>query len=350
MQEDLQKNFILLSKIAKEKKYAQEYMGLLARRGDIGSIRIGKRWYTTWAWFEEFLECARKKKEVVSEVEIENPIKVEPEMITSVEKKEQQAEINVPLFFPQRESVYAMPKAENISSESSTAIKSEVETSENPFEVRESNIQIQTPKINLPPKKIKFNQFQQQVFTRRREQGVNVAAVPRMTMNQKAPKKIVQISNIQKAWEVRRETKKMELPQMISVQKKNENPLPYKEIKFRENQDVFSPAFGVSESIEKVRSTFFPKLVFATSFAIMVFLIAASGYFVFSDGIFKKGTVAGVSNERNGAFAGINFGGEYFLISAGDKMKESLSVSRVAVQAAKERSANNEQQPVISAN
>ena len=52
----------MLSKIAKEKKYAQEYLGLLARRGDIGSIRIGKRWYTTTEWFSEFLRDAEMRK------------------------------------------------------------------------------------------------------------------------------------------------------------------------------------------------------------------------------------------------------------------------------------------------
>ena len=52
--EDFRNKFVLLSKIAKEKKYAQEYLGLLARRGDLGSIRIGKRWYTTLDWFLEF--------------------------------------------------------------------------------------------------------------------------------------------------------------------------------------------------------------------------------------------------------------------------------------------------------
>lgn len=58
----MKKKFVLLSKIAKEKKYAQEYLGLLARRGDIGSIRIGKRWYTTREWFSEFLADAEAKK------------------------------------------------------------------------------------------------------------------------------------------------------------------------------------------------------------------------------------------------------------------------------------------------
>ncbi len=68
MREDYKKNFILLSQVAKEKKYAQEYLGLLARRGDLGSIRIGKRWYTTREWFEEFESDAKVRK---SETKIE---------------------------------------------------------------------------------------------------------------------------------------------------------------------------------------------------------------------------------------------------------------------------------------
>jgi hypothetical protein len=62
LMEDFKKNFVLLSKIAKEKKYAQEYLGLLARRGDLGSIRIGKRWYTKREWFSEFLAEAEERK------------------------------------------------------------------------------------------------------------------------------------------------------------------------------------------------------------------------------------------------------------------------------------------------
>lgn len=59
------KNFVLLSKVAKEKKYAQEYLGLLARRGDLGSVRLGKRWYTTKEWFEEFFSDVDKRKEEI---------------------------------------------------------------------------------------------------------------------------------------------------------------------------------------------------------------------------------------------------------------------------------------------
>ncbi len=55
-------SFILLSRAAKDKKYAQEYLSLLARRGDLGSIRIGKRWYTTNEWMEQFLQTVEEKK------------------------------------------------------------------------------------------------------------------------------------------------------------------------------------------------------------------------------------------------------------------------------------------------
>jgi hypothetical protein len=42
-----------------------------------------------------------------------------------------------------------------------------------------------------------------------------------------------------------------------------------------------------------------------------------------------------VSDERNVGFSGITSGGEHVLASAGDKMKESLSISRVMVVVAK---------------
>jgi hypothetical protein len=308
MQEDLQKNFILLSKVAKEKKYAQEYMGLLARRGDIGSIRIGKRWYTTWVWFEEFLENSQKqkKKEVVSEVQAVPvaPMKVEVEKIICPASEKEEVKVDIPFVVPEKEEIFVVQPAVNINREEKIA--------EHPAKI---TVAVKTRRFEMPVRK----------------------NIERDIREIKMQPKISQVRNFHQ------ERNNRSLPQMetkfknVFVEKKNENPLPYKEIKFRKNKDIFSPTFGVGESIEKVRSTFFPKLVFATSFAIMIFLIAASGYFVFSDGIFKKGTVAGANNERSGAFANINSGEEYFLARAGDKMKESLSVSRAAVQAAKEK-------------
>jgi len=70
MQEDFRKNFVLLSRVAREKKYAQEYLGLLARRGDIGSIRVGKRWYTTLGWFDEFLKDTEIRRAETRDAEV----------------------------------------------------------------------------------------------------------------------------------------------------------------------------------------------------------------------------------------------------------------------------------------
>ena len=277
MQEDLQKKFILLSQVAKEKKYAQEYMGLLARRGDIGSIRIGKRWYTTWAWFEEFLENSQRKPSFAKASAAVETMADKP-----ADKKEvvSEAQVVQPVMRVQREEKIV----------------------EEPAKI---TVAVKTKKDEIIPGR---------------------SAAVRM---------VGDVRGIRRIGEMRETRIQPEITQTRNIiQKKNENPLPYKEIKFRKNKDVFSPVFGVGE---KVRSTFFPKLVFATGFAIMFLLVAASGYFVFSDGIFKKGAVAGASSERNGTFSGISSEGEYFLASAGDKIKESLSVSRVAVEAAKER-------------
>ena len=81
----------------------------------------------------------------------------------------------------------------------------------------------------------------------------------------------------------------------------------------------------------------FSRFAFAMSFAVILLLVAASGYFVWSGGLLTRGQVAGASDERNVGFSGITSGGEYVLTSAGDKMKESLSVSRVMVAAAKRK-------------
>lgn len=90
MQEDFRKKFVLLSQVAKEKKYAQEYLGLLARRGDLGSIRIGKRWYTTREWFWEFeKDIAAKKAEArISEAEIK-PVGKEKIAVGKTEPKQE---------------------------------------------------------------------------------------------------------------------------------------------------------------------------------------------------------------------------------------------------------------------
>ena len=292
MQEDIQKNFILLSKVAKEKKYAQEYLGLLARRGDIGSIRIGKRWYTTWQWFSEFLENSQKKKtESVCEIKFTEPAMAEPEKI----REEKIAEA------PARIAVAVKTKRDQITIRKNIAVEkrniSMPVLSSRPFKVQTGEIRIRRT-VAEPIRKALVRNF--------------------------AP--------VKKMQPILQDEPKLRNP---SVEEKNRYAVPYQEIKFKKKKDIFSPDFAGEE---KMVAPIFGRFVFAMSFAVIILLVAASGYFVWSGGLLARGQVAGASDERNVGFSGITSGGEYVLTSAGDKMKQSLSISRVMVQAAKEKS------------
>lgn len=241
MQEDLKEKFILLSKIAKEKKYAQEYLGLLARRGDIGSVRIGKRWYTTWEWFEEFLENSQKKKtESVSEA-----VKV------------------------------AMPPVAEASADN--------------------------------PKK----------------------TVERKIVPMRGMGSMGEIRVIRKSASPERQSQS---PRKISVEERNKNAVPYREVKLKKQTGMFSPDFSGASLSESL----FPRFAFAAGFALLIFF-AISGYLVYSGGLLSKGLVAGASDERNGNLLSIKSQSGFFVEQTGDKLKEAFSLSRAVIGAAKER-------------
>jgi len=282
--EVLKEKFFLLSHVAKEKKYAQEYLGLLARRGDIGSIRIGKRWYTTWDWFEEFLENSEKKKaESVSGMTEADASEVEVEKVVSNTSDEQTVKISLPIAPPVREKVFvAQPAA--------------VRPAEEIFSIR-----VKTP-------------FMANAV---RKEDVKVGVIGDIKIRTVAPKIP---------------------PRKFSIEERNRNAVPYREVKMKKSDGVFSPGFSASEN---ARMAFFPRFAFAAGFAIMIFLAAASGYFIYSGGMFSKGEIAGASSEKSNEFSNIQSGGEYLLTGAGEKMKESLSISRVVMEVARENQRSN---------
>jgi hypothetical protein len=351
---DFGTGLILLSKVAKEKKYAQEYLGLLARRGDIGSIRIGKRWYTTWAWFEEFLENSQKKssfakatadkKEVVSEVQIAAPIvakNIAAKEIPSVQSNEEKIKINVPFVFPVRlparqekekvfvaqpvmeikreEKIAEAPAAVETLADKPTRIAVAVNSQRDQIIVRK-NIEVDKIDINLSASPIRPAKMQTEKIQIRR---FAVEQSRKVLISNLTPKKLAQ--------PILQDEPKLRNP---SVEEKNRYAVPYQEMKFRKKEDIFSPDFAGEE---KIAAPMFGRFAFAMSFALILLLVAASGYFVWSGGLLSKGTVAGASDERNAGFSGITSGGDYILVSAGDKMKESLSISRVMVEVAKQR-------------
>jgi hypothetical protein len=314
MREDIQKNFILLSKVAKEKKYAQEYLGLLARRGDIGSIRIGKRWYTTWAWFEEFLENSQKKKnESVCEIKVAETVKVELEKVPAIVCEKEEVEISMPFVFPEKEKVFvAQPVME---------IKREEKIAEAPTKIA---VAVITKKAAMPVRKnvrVGFGDIR----------AIGASGEMRKARTQTEIVPVGKFAPAKKMQPILRDEPSL---RNISVAEKNRHAVPYQEIMFKKKAGVFSPDLSGEE---KMFAPMFSRFAFAAVFATIVALVAASGYFVWSGGLLAKGTVAGAHDERNAGFSGIISGGEHTLESAGDKMKESLSISRVMVAAAKER-------------
>lgn len=271
--EEFKKNFILLSKVAKEKKYAQEYLGLLARRGDIGSIRIGKRWYTTWDWFEEFLENSHKKK-------VENVCEI------------------------------AKTKTEKIA-EKKTVSEPEVE-----FE-HESRNKITA---NVPV-----------------ERKIPIFHPPTMTMREirKIGRSAWQTGDIRVARvDITPKQRK------VSIEERNRHVIPYREIKLKKNAGIFSPDF-----FRKKESSlaFFPRFAYAAAFVLVFLFIGTSLYFLHGVNFFQKGKVAGASDEGDSNLSGIIPASEHYLVSVGDKIKENFSLSRIMMEAAKERAMNSNQ-------
>lgn len=309
--EDLKENFVLLSKVAKEKKYAQEYLGLLARRGDIGSIRIGKRWYTTEAWFEEFLQNSQKKKEIVNGVRVAAPMQTEAVRIEETRPvQNNEIKINMPFVFPEREKVsVARPVVKTHRRE---------ENSEVPAKIP---VAVKTEKSGM---------------IGRKNVAGDIGGIREIRLQPGTTHTGSFVQKKSRQFFAPKETKFKK----ISVEERNRRAVPYEEIKFTKKTGVFSPDLSREE---RVSTPLFSKFAFAASFVIILFLVAASGYFIYSGGLLEKGKVAGVSDEKNTGLSGIKSKSEYFFAGASDKIKEAISVSRVTVEAVKEKSVNNDQ-------
>lgn len=62
---------ISMSEAAKVSPYEQEYLSLLARRGELKAEKVGRNWFTTVDWLNEYIST-KKPSEVISE---EKPVK-----------------------------------------------------------------------------------------------------------------------------------------------------------------------------------------------------------------------------------------------------------------------------------
>lgn len=358
MQEDFKKNYILLSKFAKEKKYAQEYLGLLARRGDLGSIRIGKRWYTSQEWFSEFLADAEKRKTEAARILLENnAAKISEQSLVSLVSEvpipEMKKETNPTLetkFIAEEEIVVSV--AGNVKeyigddplSETSLPVKIKIPESAKRREIvskqtaikpmdfmpRRSSSSTVSPISRVENKQPEF--FSAENYSR----GVDLRSRIKIRRLERQTDKITpRFSDIkmssEKKLERRRENHQIEIP-------------PHEKIlKIRRSDNVFSPSFAERKGLA---SLLFPKFAFGLA-AVLLFFMLFQAAILHKEDLMRiagfsqaSGIVAGASNERGNGVTDIKSEADYYLSSSADAMKESISFSRLMIRIALEKSNN----------
>jgi hypothetical protein len=344
--EDLKENYILLSKIAKEKKYAQEYLGLLARRGDIGSIRIGKRWYITREWFSEFLQDAQERK-----MKAEQGVTVEK---ITIEKKPDR--VVFPAFsntaVPFRKSKAAIDEGVG---HASGFYGISVESRENEGvaagrlssgeeRVIENNIAL---KISTPVAERPVVQVRQENFS------IRTRPTPFSQPEIKRP--IIDLRSAERAFkQVQEEEQSVKYRNIAIARKNNDHSTGMaqapkdtdacSDYEVRRKSNILSPIFLRQE---KPAIPWFPKLAIGFSFVLLFFLLF-QGTFTYRKDIMKwagleKGTVAGTSDKRKSNLATLRSAADYFISNQDNQMKESVSLSQLMLRAALEKEKSSEE-------
>jgi len=303
--EDLKKNYILLSKVAKEKKYAQEYLGLLARRGDLGSIRIGKRWYTTREWFSEFLQDAQERKVKAEQKNIfENILAREP-----LPKKE--VNIVMPITNPKEGIEELEPQNVFVSIPARIPVKFQRKISLarqqiNHFRPEKKSVVIDLRKLSLAARP--------KLDEKAVAEDHRVPFIPKKMAEEKISVPEVEISPVERFYQI------------------------------KSNDGILSPAFPARERREMV---WLPRFAFGFAFVLLFFLLF-QGTVAYKKDVMKlvgleKGVVAGASDEKKNDLNAIRLVADYYVSDQGNQIKESISLSQLMLRAAIEKEKNSEE-------
>ena len=308
MEFDLKNNFVLLSKVAKEKKYAQEYLGLLARRGDLGSVRIGKRWFTTPEWFSEFVKDAQKRKEEVK-VAATNELEIAgaPAAQAAVENKSEKTVedlVAVPLKLPNFEKVQKMetdlPAQETIPV---SVIAKEIKPTITP-DVRNTYSSIDQ-KVPIKNKSAEPSRILKPAMDIRRKPAEHFQSLPAT----------VPLSN-----------------------KKDPASSPAKQIEYNISRQNFSPNFPEKA---KVFSFSWPKFALVAFPVLLLAVLAVGTYLYRQDArgfdLWEGGKVAGAEDSKLVDVVSIKDATIGYLEQNQAKSKENISFSRLAVETALEK-------------
>lgn len=324
----MKKKFVLLSKVAKEKKYAQEYLGLLARRGDIGSIRIGKRWYTTQEWFWEFLRDAEVRKaearateEAAVHVGVLNPER-EKEKVLLPEKVEIGHVVGVKKAFLKEQDIFE---------------KHVVEKERQKFSLQEDEPKPAKIDKRIKEVRIEKNRLLQRMpnFQVAAERKFETVDLRKVSMGKPLPRRTAAaaVNGVEMA-------KKEWMAKSPKVQ--GERMQQWETIS-GESSPNFA-AFGEEIS-------FFPKFAFSAS-AVLVLVLLFQIRWVYQDKAknlsgSESGIVAGAEDSKINLGTVKNLSSEC-LESERDSVKENISLSRVLLSAAVERNNKQESSPEMS--
>jgi len=337
--EVLKKNFVLLSKIAKEKKYAQEYLGLLARRGDLGSIRIGKRWYTKREWFSEFLADAKERKNQTKSLGLAE---------SADERQEEKKELaDKKTEFPERIEEF------------SVKIENSVDISQRGEKDKEKILNLETDCSSL--KKLKQEEKVENLILKK-EKEVETVAVPKIV--EPAPV-VIELKPVFKKPFV--SEKKFET---IDLRNRKDSEASFQERSFRqlagekkilekkvqmpkeENYLLFEDWLSGAEQPSpnffptKTRLELFPRFAFSLSMLLLLILLAQLGWVYKNEirEIFggRVGTVAGVQDKRVNNLDTIKNSSADYLEEQSGKIKENISLSGVLIRAAIEKGSSED--------
>jgi hypothetical protein len=70
----MDKKYLSMADAAKICPYEQEYLSLLARRQELRAEKIGRNWYTTIEWLNDYLKEKKPSEVIVSEEKLEKGI------------------------------------------------------------------------------------------------------------------------------------------------------------------------------------------------------------------------------------------------------------------------------------
>jgi len=75
-------NFISLAEAAKLTNYSQDYISLLCRRGKMKGEKLGRNWFTTKEWIDNYINKTNGSGERIIPVRIESVSDIKPNSVS----------------------------------------------------------------------------------------------------------------------------------------------------------------------------------------------------------------------------------------------------------------------------